>query len=152
MEHWSAHISCLEEASACVMNPGTVVDAGRQIKVVSLLWAEIHNKYVFNPPKNMSEDDDDNENEGYEGAVVIDTVKGFYGGPCDQVVLLDFASLYPSLVSKHFNTCIILKNISKFNFLLYFHSRFVHTMSALTAMSARIWMKKSKLHNLQVWL
>ena len=32
---------------------------------------------------------------------MIDTIKGFYGGPADQVMLLDFASLYPNLMLSH---------------------------------------------------
>jgi DNA polymerase elongation subunit (family B) len=79
------------------MNVGAVPDAGRQIKVISLLLAEIYDHYVFNPPRGASEDEEDDDAQGYEGATVIDTKKGFYSGACEQVILLDFASLYPSL-------------------------------------------------------
>jgi DNA polymerase elongation subunit (family B) len=64
------------------------VDSGRQIKVISLLLTEIYGEYYYNPPEGLREDDD---GKGYEGAIVVDTEKGFYNGPCDQVVLLDFA-------------------------------------------------------------
>lgn len=66
------------------------------VKVISLLLTEICDTHVFNPPANVEEDPDD-DSGGYEGATVIDTVKGFYGGPLEQVILLDFASLYPSI-------------------------------------------------------
>ena len=54
------------------------------------MLAEIYDKYVFNPPAS-AEDLEDGEDEGYEGATVIETVRGFYNGPLEQVVLLDFA-------------------------------------------------------------
>jgi DNA polymerase elongation subunit (family B) len=68
----------------------TIIDSGRQIKVISLVLAEIFGDYYYNPPRNANGEEEE-EKQGYEGAKVIDTVKGFYGGPCEQVVLLDFA-------------------------------------------------------------
>lgn len=44
---------------------------------------------------------DDCNDEGYEGATVIDPIKGFFQDP---VTTLDFKSLYPSLMQA-FNTC-----------------------------------------------
>jgi DNA polymerase delta subunit 1 len=41
------------------------------------------------------------EEEGYEGATVIEPVKGYY---TDPVATLDFASLYPSIMQAH-NLC-----------------------------------------------
>ena len=67
----------------------TVIDSGRQIKVISLILAELFGHYYYNPPKNADEEGDDDAK--YEGATVIDTIKGFYGKPLQQVVLLDFA-------------------------------------------------------------
>jgi len=43
----------------------------------------------------------DESNEGYEGAFVIEPVKGFYNSP---IAILDFASLYPSIMIAH-NLC-----------------------------------------------
>lgn len=99
MNHWSAHVAVLEEASACAMNAGAVPDSGRQskfcapsiifhqmiliycscivsstVKVISLLLTEIYHTHVFNPPQNIEDDEDDDSNS-YEGAMVIDTIK-----------------------------------------------------------------------------
>jgi DNA polymerase elongation subunit (family B) len=52
------------------------------------LLTEIYDTHVFNPPANIEEDEEDGK--GYEGATVIDTIKGFYGGPLEQIILLDF--------------------------------------------------------------
>jgi DNA polymerase delta subunit 1 len=41
------------------------------------------------------------DDEGYEGATVIEPVKGFYDEP---IATLDFASLYPSIMMAH-NLC-----------------------------------------------
>lgn len=37
----------------------------------------------------------------YEGATVIDTHRGYYGAPDQQVILVDFASLYPNVMITH---------------------------------------------------
>lgn len=42
-----------------------------------------------------------NSEVGYEGATVIDPVKGYY---TDPIVTLDFSSLYPSIMMAH-NLC-----------------------------------------------
>jgi len=77
------------------VNAAKILDSGRQIKVISLILAEIYDEYVYNPPI-MDDSEDDDNGVGYTGAVVIDTVPGYRNGPCDQVILGDFASLYPS--------------------------------------------------------
>jgi DNA polymerase elongation subunit (family B) len=84
MKKWSAHIACMEEASVACMNYADISVTGRQIKVVSMIQGEIHGEWVFNTPPPAPEG-------GFQGATVIDPITGFYGGPTDQVVLLDFA-------------------------------------------------------------
>lgn len=64
--------------------------AGRQTKVINLILAEIHGQYVYNPPANAVDAEGEESVQGYEGATVIDTKKGFYNGPTQQVVLLDY--------------------------------------------------------------
>jgi DNA polymerase family B len=55
------------------------------VKVVGLLQSELFGTYIFNtPPPAMD--------SSYEGATVIDTHRGYYGKPDEQVILLDFAS------------------------------------------------------------
>ncbi|KAG5191273.1 hypothetical protein JKP88DRAFT_251606 [Tribonema minus] len=51
-------------------------------------------EWVFNTPPPAP-------SGGYQGATVITPTTGFYGGPTEQVVLLDFASLYPNLMRSH---------------------------------------------------
>ncbi len=83
-----------QEAACCALNAAAIVSSGRQIKVISLLLAEIYGRYVYNPPDSAPavEEGEEDDVAGYPGATVIPTRPGFYGGPCDQVVLLDFAS------------------------------------------------------------
>lgn len=78
---------------SCV-NASTIVDTGRQCKVVGLLQGEMYGEYIFNTPSPAAD-------SGYVGATVIDTHRGYYGKPDQQVILLDFASLYPSLMITH---------------------------------------------------
>ena len=69
---------------------------GQQVKVVSQLYrkAMAHNLVI---PALKIEGTD----EQYEGATVIDPIKGFYELP---IATLDFASLYPSIMMAH-NLC-----------------------------------------------
>ncbi|KAG5187345.1 hypothetical protein JKP88DRAFT_307603 [Tribonema minus] len=94
MKHWSAHVSCMEEAAVACMNYADISTTGRQIKVVSMIQGDIYGEWVFNTPPPAAAG-------GYQGATVIEPTTGFYGGPTDQVVLLDFASLYPNLMRSH---------------------------------------------------
>lgn len=69
---------------------------GQQIKVASQLYRKAAEHNLIIPV------DKKNEQEGkYEGAVVIEPVRGFY---TDPVATLDFASLYPSIMMAH-NLC-----------------------------------------------
>jgi hypothetical protein len=53
--------------------------------VVGLIQGELFGTYVFNTPPPSTD-------TGYEGATVIETHRGYYGKPDQQVILLDFAS------------------------------------------------------------
>lgn len=69
---------------------------GQQIKVFNqILWHAHRQGYMLNDPPPALNDD------GYEGAVVIDPIAGFYKS---AVATLDFASLYPSIMIAH-NLC-----------------------------------------------
>ena len=73
--------------------PGGHRAGGRKIKAFNQIFCFAHRKgYVVNdPPK----ENIDAFGESYEGAKVLDAVNGFYDTP---VVVLDFASLYPSII------------------------------------------------------
>lgn len=69
---------------------------GQQVKFISQLFRKALEKDLVIPNlKNESSDDQ------YEGATVIEPVRGFYDVP---VATLDFASLYPSIIQAH-NLC-----------------------------------------------
>ena len=69
---------------------------GQQIKVFNqLVWYSHREGYMLNDPPPTENDD------GYEGATVIEPTPGFYEAP---VATLDFASLYPSIMLAH-NLC-----------------------------------------------
>merc|ERR550539_830466 len=69
---------------------------GQQIKVVSqLLRRAMEQDLIL--PTHQSQAGDDN----YEGATVIDPIKGYYDVP---IATLDFSSLYPSIMMAH-NLC-----------------------------------------------
>ena len=88
----------MEALSNCMSVPLSYLHSrGQQIKVLAQVYREILPLNMIVPffPKN------ENSNpERFQGAVVIDARKGFY----DRVALLDFLSLYPTLIIA-FNIC-----------------------------------------------
>lgn len=73
-----------------------ILSRGQQVKVISQLYRKAAEEgYVI--PALRSEVSE----EQYEGATVIEPVKGFYVAP---IATLDFASLYPSIMMAH-NLC-----------------------------------------------
>lgn len=76
-----------------------ILTRGQQIKVSSQLHRKaLEHDYLIPCMKIKKVDDDE---EGYEGAYVLEPKKGFYESP---IVTLDFASLYPSIMMAH-NLC-----------------------------------------------
>jgi DNA polymerase delta subunit 1 len=69
---------------------------GQQIKVVSQLYRKAMSEDLLIPSMDVEGSD-----EQYEGATVIEPVKGFYQVP---IATLDFTSLYPSIMMAH-NLC-----------------------------------------------
>merc|ERR1712166_1540347 len=65
---------------------------GQQIKVVSQILRKCrqHSFVVPNNKKSFNGDE-----EGYEGATVLDPIRGYYDDP---IATFDFASLYPSIM------------------------------------------------------
>lgn len=66
---------------------------GQQIKVVSQLYRKARQHDLVIPVRDVKPTDDK-----YEGATVIDPIKGYYKVP---IATLDFASLYPSIMMAH---------------------------------------------------
>ncbi|KAI3388736.1 hypothetical protein SNEBB_003236 [Seison nebaliae] len=71
---------------------------GQQIKVLSQLLRKTKEKNYILPTMKV---DSSNDAVQFEGATVIDPVKGFYQTP---IATLDFSSLYPSIMIAH-NLC-----------------------------------------------
>ena len=75
-----------------------LVTRGQQIKVFNqIVWHAHRLGYVLNNAPPVRDDEED----GYEGATVIEPTPGFYK---DAIATLDFASLYPSIMLAH-NLC-----------------------------------------------
>lgn len=81
-----------------------LLSRGQQVKFISQLFRKaLEQQLVI--PNIKSQDEQD-----YEGATVIEPVRGYYGVP---IATLDFASLYPSIIMAH-NLCyttLLNKNI-----------------------------------------
>jgi len=77
-----------------------ILTRGQQIKVSSQLHRKALEKEYLIPTIKIKKGADDDE-EGYEGAFVLDPVTDFHQLP---IVTLDFASLYPSIMMAH-NLC-----------------------------------------------
>ena len=69
---------------------------GQQIKFLSQLYRKAGEQALVVP--NLRQEGGD---EHYEGATVIDPIRGYYPAP---IATLDFASLYPSIMQAH-NLC-----------------------------------------------
>ncbi|OZC07811.1 DNA polymerase [Onchocerca flexuosa] len=73
-----------------------LLSRGQQIKVMSQILRKAKSMHFFLPVIDVIQADDT-----YEGATVIDPIRGFYNTP---IATLDFASLYPSIMIAH-NLC-----------------------------------------------
>ena len=71
---------------------------GQSIKVVSQLLRKAKTQDLVMPTYQSQGGGD---GEGFEGATVIEPVRGYYDSP---IATLDFASLYPSIMMAH-NLC-----------------------------------------------
>ncbi|ESL09236.1 DNA polymerase delta catalytic subunit [Trypanosoma rangeli SC58] len=76
-----------------------LLERGQQIKVFSMMLRKVKAKSLVVPTVEYSGGGGDQR--GYEGATVIEPLKGFYNCP---IATLDFASLYPSIIIAH-NLC-----------------------------------------------
>eukprot|EP01138_Halocafeteria_seosinensis_P001695 gb/GECG01001738.1/.p1 GENE.gb/GECG01001738.1/~~gb/GECG01001738.1/.p1 ORF type:complete len:1129 (+),score=127.59 gb/GECG01001738.1/:1-3387(+) len=75
-----------------------LLSRGQQIKVLSMLYRKCGPKGLLIPTMKNQQSPDEGS---YEGATVIEPIKGFYNEP---ITTLDFASLYPSIMMAH-NLC-----------------------------------------------
>lgn len=83
---------------------------GQQIKVISQLFRKCLEENIVVP--NMRSE---GSNEEYEGATVIEPIRGYYDVP---IATLDFSSLYPSIMMAHnlcYTTLLNKQSIKAFN-------------------------------------
>jgi DNA polymerase delta subunit 1 len=88
---------------------GWLLVRGQMLKVMSQLLRKAQQKDLVIPALQTKGGDDT-----YEGATVIDPIKGFYSEP---IATLDFASLYPSIMMAHnlcYSTLIRKEEVAKF--------------------------------------
>ncbi|ACY41087.1 DNA polymerase catalytic subunit [Wood mouse herpesvirus] len=96
LKYFMAHIEIAEIGKLAKIPVRRVLTDGQQIRVFSsLLDAARRENYIL--PSNQAKC----SNSGYQGATVIDPITGFYNTP---VLVVDFASLYPSIIQAH-NLC-----------------------------------------------
>ena len=95
-----------EMAKLCTVPLTYILGRGQQVKCLSLILNRVHNEYICNyrpkKAKVLEEGEEEEEDEGYKGASVIEAKKGFYED--DPIVTMDFASLYPSIMRRK-NLC-----------------------------------------------
>lgn len=90
-----ANTTAMATLTCCT--PSQVLKRGMSSLIFHLIVAETSERdIVINPPPKQKD-----ESPGYEGALVLDPKKGFYADP---VSVMDFASLYPSLM-RGYNLC-----------------------------------------------
>ncbi|KAL5355852.1 DNA polymerase family B-domain-containing protein [Aspergillus floccosus] len=86
-----------------------LLSRGQQVKFISQLFRKALEQQLVIPNRKSNEEQD------YEGATVIEPVRGYYGVP---IATLDFASLYPSIIQAHnlcYTTLLQKNSIEKLN-------------------------------------
>lgn len=95
LKFFVTHIEISEIAKLAMIPVRRVLTDGQQIRVFSCLLAAAKQENYILPVSNCKNTD------GYQGATVINPLPGFYNTP---VLVVDFASLYPSIIQAH-NLC-----------------------------------------------
>ncbi|CAD6199696.1 unnamed protein product [Caenorhabditis auriculariae] len=90
-------INYIEMARVTGVPLNYLLTRGQQIKILSMMLRRCRDSKFFLPVIEVQGGD----GESYEGATVIEPVRGFYNEP---IATLDFASLYPSIMIAH-NLC-----------------------------------------------
>jgi DNA polymerase delta subunit 1 len=87
----------VELSRVCFTGLHAILNGGQQRRVYNVIARFVHNKYAINRKDSGWPTD----SEDYEGATVIEPISGYY---TDPVSVLDFESLYPSIMI-YFNLC-----------------------------------------------
>lgn len=94
LKFFMTHVEISEIAKLAMIPPRRVLTDGQQIRVFTCLLAAARRRNYILPA-------DATGSDGYQGATVISPIPGFYNTP---VLVVDFASLYPSIIQAH-NLC-----------------------------------------------
>lgn len=95
LKFFVTHIEISEIAKIAMIPVRRVLTDGQQIRVFTCLLAASKKENYILPVSSLTNTD------GYQGATVINPHPGFYNTP---VLVVDFASLYPSIIQAH-NLC-----------------------------------------------
>jgi DNA polymerase delta subunit 1 len=98
MDKLSVLINYVEMARVTGVPVSFLISRGQQIKVFSMILRKCRDVNLLVPTLKKSGPGQD---EGYEGATVLDPIKSYYEVP---IATLDFASLYPSIMMAY-NLC-----------------------------------------------
>ena len=99
MKRLMAFVRYAEMARVTGIPLSFVIERGQQIKIVAQLLRVATARDLILPSKKRRHEEE--EEDYYEGATVIEPRRGYYNSP---IVILDFASLYPSIMIAH-NLC-----------------------------------------------
>ena len=96
--------NAMSMANVCSVPVSYIFTRGQGVKIESLIFKECDERGIVvevqeTPARNLQDDDVEEENEkedSYEGAIVLDPVPGFYSQ--SPIGVCDFASLYPSTI------------------------------------------------------
>ena len=81
-------------SNVCCVPLSYIFMRGQGIKIFSLVSKQCREDDYVIPTLKKSNDEDEIEDEGYEGAIVLDPVPGIYVD--EPISVMDYASLYPS--------------------------------------------------------
>lgn len=127
MDKLSVLVNYVEMARVTGVPMSFLISRGQQIKVFSMILRKCRAENLLVPTLKKSGGQD----VGYEGATVLDPIKGYYANP---IATLDFASLYPSIMQAYnlcYSTLVSPSEVSKLDPSLYEKSEngnvFVHS-------------------------
>jgi DNA polymerase elongation subunit (family B) len=95
--------NAMSMANVCSVPVSYIFTRGQGIKIESLIFKECHERSIVvevqeTPSRNQAETEsvDEEKEDSYEGAIVLDPIPGFYSQ--SPIGVCDFASLYPSTI------------------------------------------------------
>lgn len=102
-EKLAAFTNCLGMLSVCKITMNMLLTQGQQVKMMALIHSFANPEGYIIPTIPNEDKAEQSEGKVYEGAVVIEPIRGYYDEN-SPVVTLDFSSLYPSIMMAH-NLC-----------------------------------------------